>query len=85
MDEHAILAALTDGTRSGCATDVVVTEPAEEIEDGDSPLLNEETKSFHLTMGPHVAWNGERTRGLQRIAKDNIHSFMGGMPKDVVT
>lgn len=84
VDEHAILAALKDGTISGYATDVLVTEPAEGIE--DSPLLSEETKTLNLTISPHVAWNGERTRqNLQRIVKDNIESFIGGNPKNVVT
>lgn len=83
MDEHAMLAALKDGTISGYATDVLVTEPAEGIE--DSPLLSEETKSLNLTISPHVAWNGERTRrNLQRIVKDNIEAFIAGKSKNVV-
>lgn len=84
VDEHAMLAALKDGTISGYATDVLITEPAEGVE--DSPLLSEETNSLNLTISPHVAWNGERTRrNLQRIVKDNIESFISGQPRNVVT
>jgi glycerate dehydrogenase len=83
VDEKAILDALKDGTISGYATDVLVTEPAEGPE--DSPLLSEDTQSLNLTISPHVAWNGERTRrNLQRIVKDNIESFIAGSPKNVI-
>lgn len=83
VDEHAILGALKDGTISGYATDVLATEPAEGTT--DSPLLSEETKYLNLTISPHVAWNGERTRrNLQRILKDNIDSFIAGKPENVV-
>jgi lactate dehydrogenase-like 2-hydroxyacid dehydrogenase len=83
VNENAILDALKDGTVSGYATDVLVTEPAEGPE--DSPLLSEDTKSLNLTISPHVAWNGERTRqNLQRILKDNIESFIAGSPKNVI-
>jgi len=84
VDEDAMLAALKARTISGYATDVLVTEPAEGPE--DSPLLSEDTKSLNLTISPHVAWNGERTRrNLQMMLKDNIESFIAGRPKNVVS
>jgi lactate dehydrogenase-like 2-hydroxyacid dehydrogenase len=84
VDENSILAALKDGTISGYASDVLIKEPAEGP--GDSPLLSADTQSLNLTISPHVAWNGERTRrNLQNTLQDNIEAFIAGKPKNVVT
>jgi lactate dehydrogenase-like 2-hydroxyacid dehydrogenase len=83
VDEMAILAALKDGTISGYATDVLAIEPAEGPQ--DSPLLSEDTQSLNLTISPHVAWNGERTRrNLQKTLKEIIECFLAGKPKNVI-
>jgi phosphoglycerate dehydrogenase-like enzyme len=83
VDESALIKALKDGQISGAATDVFQVEPAEGAK--DSPLLSEEARSLNLTLTPHVAWFGERTKkNLQRILKANVELWAAGTPQNVI-
>jgi len=83
VDEDAILTALKEGTIFGYATDVLSTEPAEGPR--DSPLLSEDTRFLNLTISPHVAWNGERTRrNLQKLLKENIEFWLASKPQNII-
>jgi glycerate dehydrogenase len=83
VDENAVIAALRNGTIAGYATDVFEVEPAEGAK--DSPLLAPDAKDLNLTLTPHVAWFGERTRqSLRKMLKENIEMFMMGTPQNVV-
>jgi glycerate dehydrogenase len=83
VDENAILSALQHGQIAGYATDVFEVEPAEGAK--DSPLLSPQAKDLNLTLTPHVAWFGERTRqNLSGMLKDNIEKFIAGTPQNIV-
>jgi phosphoglycerate dehydrogenase-like enzyme len=83
VDESALVKALKDGQLSGAATDVFEIEPAEGAK--DSPLLGDEARGLNLTLTPHVAWFGERTKkNLQRILKANVELWAAGTPQNVI-
>ena len=83
VDETAIIEALRTGQIAGYATDVFETEPAEGAK--DSPLLAPEARDLNLTLSPHLAWFGERTRtNLIKMLKDNIELFIAGTPQNLV-
>jgi phosphoglycerate dehydrogenase-like enzyme len=84
VDESALLTALKDGQITGAATDVFDVEPAEGGR--DSVLLGDEAEGLNLTLTPHVAWFGERTKtNLKRILKSNVEGFVKGVPQNLVT
>lgn len=83
INEAAAVAALREGLIAGYATDVFEVEPAEGAK--DSPLLAPEARDLNLTVTPHVAWFGERTRSnLVKMLKENIESFIAGSPQNEV-
>lgn len=83
IDEHAIVAALREGQIAGYATDVFEIEPAEGAK--DSPLLASSARDLNITLSPHVAWFGEKTRSnLVQMLQDNIELYIAGTPQNVV-
>jgi glycerate dehydrogenase len=83
VDEAAVVDALRDGQIAGYATDVFEVEPAEGAK--DSPLLAPDARALNLTLTPHVAWFGERTRSnLVRMLKSNVEQFIAGNPQNIV-
>jgi glycerate dehydrogenase len=83
IDEQAIVTALREGQIAGYATDVFEVEPAEGAK--DSPLLASEAKDLNITLSPHVAWFGEKTKSnLVKMLKENIELYIAGTPQNVV-
>jgi glycerate dehydrogenase len=83
VNEAAVVAALKNGTIAGYATDVFAVEPAEGGK--DSPLLGEDARGVNLTLSPHVAWFGERTRrNLVEMLQQNVEMYMAGIPQNVI-
>jgi glycerate dehydrogenase len=83
IDETAMVAALRGGSVAGYATDVFESEPAEGAK--DSPLLAPEAQDLNLTLTPHVAWFGERTRSnLVKMLQNNIELFIAGTPQNLI-
>jgi phosphoglycerate dehydrogenase-like enzyme len=83
VDESALVTALKEDQISGAATDVFEIEPAEGAK--DSPLLSAEAHGLNLTLSPHVAWFGERTKqNLRRILKANVEGWAGGTPQNLI-
>ncbi|HEY8423041.1 MAG TPA: D-2-hydroxyacid dehydrogenase [Thermoclostridium sp.] len=75
--EEDLADALNNGKVAGAAVDVVSIEPIRE----NNPLLT--AKNCIIT--PHIAWAARETRErLMRIAVDNLKSFIGGKPVNVV-
>ncbi|KAF2428279.1 glycerate dehydrogenase [Tothia fuscella] len=77
VNENALLTALKEGQIAGAATDVFDVEPVGGAK--DSVLLGSEARDLNLTLTPHVAWFGERTKdNLRRILKGNVEGFING-------
>ena len=77
IDEQALADALESEHLSGAAVDVLTVEPMKE----DCPLKD----AKNMTFTPHIAWAPLETRErLLSIVIDNIESFFGGTPKNVV-
>jgi glycerate dehydrogenase len=75
--EEDLRDALNSGKVGGAAVDVVSTEPIR----ADNPLLN--AKNMKIT--PHIAWAPKESRQrLMNIAVENLESFLGGNPVNVV-
>ena len=83
VDEAAMVNALQKGSIAGYATDVFAIEPAEGP--ADSPLLAKDTRGLNITLSPHVAWFGDRTRrNLVQMLRQNVEMYMAGTPQNVV-
>jgi len=80
VDEKALTTALKKGALAGAAIDVLSKEPPQE----NNPLLQKNIPNLILT--PHVAWASveSRQRLLQQLA-ENIHAFLNGTPRNLVT
>ena len=77
VDEHALIAALRDGTIMAAGMDVMEVEPPRE----DNPLLSE--PRCHIT--PHIGWvTTEAINRLLEIATENAAAFLAGNPVNVV-
>lgn len=75
--EADLCEALKNGKLKYAAVDVISSEPMR----ADCPLY----KTDDLTITPHVAWAPITTRKrLVGIVYDNLKSFLGGTPKNVV-
>lgn len=77
LDEEAVKEALDSGKLSGAGVDVLSVEPPTP----DNPLFH--TKNIYIT--PHIAWASYDTRKrLMEILEENVKSFVGGTPVNVV-
>lgn len=81
VDEAALYEAMMKGQVSGAGFDVTTVEPPPM----DHPLMKLlDLPNFILT--PHIAWaSQEAIQGLADQLIDNIHAFMNGAPRNVVT
>ena len=78
MDEKALYDALKSGKLSGAGIDTLSVEPMVE----DCILMN----APNCIMTPHVAWAPIETRKrLMGIVTNNIRSYLGGSPINVVS
>ncbi|MBQ2600856.1 MAG: D-2-hydroxyacid dehydrogenase [Treponema sp.] len=78
VNESDVRAALENGTISGYACDVVSEEPMK----NDNPLLG----APNCLITPHIAWAATETRQrLLDAVVDNLKSYLGGNPKNVVS
>lgn len=78
VDDAALASALNAGNLAGAGLDVLSTEPPKP----DNPLL----KAHNCLITPHIAWATRAARRrLMEIAIENIRSFLGGNPKNVVS
>jgi glycerate dehydrogenase len=80
VDEQALATALRKGQIAGAAVDVLAEEPPVH----GNPLLADDIPNLIVT--PHIAWAGcqSRQRLLDELAT-NIHAFLAGTPRNVVT
>lgn len=77
IDEQALADALNSGKIYAAGLDTVRNEPISE----DNPLL----KAKNCFITPHISWTA--VEGRQRLASfaiDNVKSFLGGNPKNIV-
>lgn len=83
VDEHALAEALKQGRIGGAATDVYAKEPASQQ---TSPLLQTDIRNTNLIVTPHLAWVSQSTtENYQRALVENLQSFFGGKPVNVVS
>jgi glycerate dehydrogenase len=77
INEQDLAEALNSGKIAGAGLDVLSVEPAQP----ENPL----PKAKNCTITPHIAWATfeARTR-LMNIATENLKSFIGGNPQNVV-
>lgn len=80
VDEQALADALRSGRLGGAGIDVLSQEPPK----NGNPLLAPDIPNLILT--PHVAWNSREARQylLLQVA-NNIHSFLAGKPRNLVS
>src|SRR5579862_3113530 len=79
VDEHALVAALKDGTIAGAGFDVLTVEPPK----SGNPLL--EANLPNLIVTPHVAWASiEAQTVLSNQLVDNIEAWVAGKPQNLV-
>ncbi len=77
INEPDLAQALHEETIAGAACDVLSTEPAQE----GNPLL----KAPNIIITPHIAWASLEARiRLMAATVDNVASFIGGEPVNVV-
>jgi glycerate dehydrogenase len=77
LDEEAVKEALDSGKLAGAGVDVLSVEPPVP----ENPLFH--TKNIYIT--PHIAWASYDTRKrLMEILEENVKSFVGGTPVNVV-
>lgn len=77
LHEQDLADALNDCVIAGAGLDVLSTEPPSE----NNPLLN--AKNCLIT--PHIAWASKEARTrLMKTLEENIASFLGGKPQNVV-
>ncbi|HKX43925.1 MAG TPA: D-2-hydroxyacid dehydrogenase [Burkholderiaceae bacterium] len=80
VDEAALVRALDAGLVSGAGFDVVDGEPPA----ADNPLMRAASR-HNVILTPHVAWaSDEAQQALADQLMDNIESFVGGRPTNLV-
>jgi glycerate dehydrogenase len=78
VDENALADALNNNTIAGAGLDVLSAEPPPP----DNPLLT--AKNCIIT--PHFAWaSGAARKRLMDVVVNNVRSFLGGQPMNVVS
>jgi glycerate dehydrogenase len=78
INERDLLSALQSGEIAGAGLDVQEVEPATP----DNPLFQEE----NVFLTPHIGWKTiESRQRLVELIAENIASFMGGSPRNVVS
>ena len=80
VDEAALAAALREGRLGGAGFDVLAVEPPK----GGGVLIADEIPNLILT--PHTAWASResRQRLMDQVA-ENIHAYVAGSPRNVVS
>ena len=80
VDEAALAAALREGRLGGAGFDVLAVEPPKE----GGPLLAADIPNLIVT--PHTAWASResRQRLMDQVA-ENIHAYLAGSPRNVVS
>ena len=77
IDEHALADALNSGRLAGAALDVLSTEPP--------PVTHPLITAKNCLITPHIGWATAAARQrLMKIAVENMRSFLGGTPQNVV-
>jgi glycerate dehydrogenase len=80
IDDASLIQALEKGFIAGAALDVLREEPPR----NGSPLLDINLPNLIIT--PHVAWaSNEAVQTLANQVIDNIESFIGGNPRNLLT
>ncbi len=78
IDEAALAKALNEGRIAGAGLDVLAVEPPT----ADNPLLR--AKNCFVT--PHIAWATRAARSrLMDAVVENVHAFLTGKPRNVVS
>jgi glycerate dehydrogenase len=81
IDEAALIYALRNKRIAGAALDVITKEPPP----ADNPIILATKELDNLIVTPHTAWSARETRErLLEEVKENIDSFLGGNPRNIV-
>ncbi len=81
IDEAALIHALRNKRIAGAAVDVISKEPPP----ADHPIILATKELDNLIVTPHTAWSARETRErLLEEVKENIGSFLGGNPRNIV-
>jgi glycerate dehydrogenase len=81
IDEAALIHALRNRRIAGAAVDVISKEPPPV----DHPIILATKELDNLIVTPHTAWSARETRErLLEEVKENICSFLGGNPRNIV-
>ena len=81
IDEAALIHALRNKRIAGAALDVISKEPPP----ADHPIILATKELDNLIVTPHTAWSARETRQrLLEEVKENIGSFLGGNPRNIV-
>jgi glycerate dehydrogenase len=81
IDEAALIHALRNKRIAGAAVDVISKEPPP----ADHPIILATKALDNLIVTPHTAWSARETRErLLEEVKENISSFLGGNPRNIV-
>jgi glycerate dehydrogenase len=81
IDEPALIDALRKQRIAAAALDVITTEPPP----ADHPIIRAAPQLDNLMVTPHTAWSARETRErLLQEVEENISSFLGGKPRNIV-
>jgi glycerate dehydrogenase len=81
IDEAALIDALRKQRIAAAALDVITKEPPP----ADHPIIRAAQQLDNLMVTPHTAWSARETRErLLQEVEENISSFLGGKPRNIV-